>query len=80
MALAVGSIENGKRKACANFLWLTTLLATAFLVVKGFEYAEDIHQQLVPTWFMARPALSASDMFLYLFLGLNDYLSRGWGS
>ena len=36
------------RRLAATLLAATALLGLAFLVVKGFEYREDIHERLVP--------------------------------
>ena len=67
MVLAVAAIQKGNSKTCQRLLWLTTLLAVAFLFVKGLEYADDIHKQLIPTRSHALAGRPASDMFLYLY-------------
>jgi cytochrome c oxidase subunit 3 len=48
MALAVHSAKANRRLSVPRFLALTIFLGAAFLVVKGFEYHKDIHDQLVP--------------------------------
>lgn len=48
MALAVHSARDGKNKSTGRFLLLTILFAIGFLVVKGFEYHQDIVEKLVP--------------------------------
>ena len=48
MALAVRSAQVGKRRGVIAFLSLTMLLGSAFLVVKGVEYAHKFHDHLVP--------------------------------
>jgi cytochrome c oxidase subunit III len=48
MALAVHAAQNGWRKALMGFLALTMALACVFLAIKGIEYAEKFHHQLVP--------------------------------
>ncbi len=48
MTLAIRSAKLGQRGALIGNLLITVALATAFMVVKGFEYAEDFHEQLVP--------------------------------
>jgi cytochrome c oxidase subunit 3 len=48
MALAVHAAQESKTKRLVRHLLLTLGLAIAFLVVKGFEYHEDIVKRLVP--------------------------------
>ena len=48
MTLAIRSAKLGDRGALYRNLLLTAALATAFMVVKGFEYAEDFHEHLLP--------------------------------
>lgn len=48
MALAVQSAKMVRYKATARFMVFTIGLGLAFLVVKGFEYHEDIVNRLVP--------------------------------
>ena len=48
MALAVQSAKLLRHKATASFLVWTICLGLSFLVIKGFEYHEDILNRLVP--------------------------------
>jgi cytochrome c oxidase subunit 3 len=48
MALAVWAAQVGRRQMLAGCLALTALLGSAFLVIKGFEYYGDYHENLVP--------------------------------
>lgn len=48
MAMAVRAAQLSKRVSLIVHLELTALLGTIFMVVKGFEYAEDFHKGLIP--------------------------------
>jgi cytochrome c oxidase subunit 3 len=48
MAAAAEGARAGLRRLVIFCLAATAALGLAFLVVKGFEYAEDVHRQLVP--------------------------------
>lgn len=48
MVLAVRAAEFRQRIALITFLCVTALLGTAFLVIKGFEYAHEINEGLFP--------------------------------
>jgi cytochrome c oxidase subunit 3 len=48
MALAVHAAKEGNNKLVFRFLGITILFALAFLVVKGFEYSEDVKEHLWP--------------------------------
>ncbi|MDP3981462.1 MAG: cytochrome c oxidase subunit 3 family protein [Chlamydiota bacterium] len=48
MALAVHAIQKNKRKLMVLFLFLTVVLGTVFLGIKGIEYAHKFHEHLVP--------------------------------
>jgi cytochrome c oxidase subunit 3 len=48
MALAVHAALAGNKKSTARCLGLTLLFAVGFLVVKYFEYRQDLGEQLVP--------------------------------
>ncbi len=48
MTLAIRSAKLGNRGELFRNLLVTAALGTAFMVVKGFEYAEDFHEHLVP--------------------------------
>ncbi|HTK82517.1 MAG TPA: cytochrome c oxidase subunit 3 family protein [Bacteroidota bacterium] len=48
MVLAVQFAQQGKRKQLITFLVLTIVLGTAFLCIKGFEYAHKFQEHLFP--------------------------------
>ncbi|SJZ93096.1 cytochrome c oxidase subunit 3 [Consotaella salsifontis] len=48
MVLADKAAEKGLKSAVLAFLAATAALGLCFLVLKGFEYREDIHEHLVP--------------------------------
>ncbi|WP_299843621.1 cytochrome c oxidase subunit 3 [uncultured Jannaschia sp.] len=48
MAVAAWAAEAGLKRTVLLGLSLTAALGLAFLVLKGFEYREDIHEHLVP--------------------------------
>jgi cytochrome c oxidase subunit 3 len=48
MTLAIRSAKLGNRGELIRYLLTTAALGTAFMVVKGFEYAEDFHEGLLP--------------------------------
>ena len=48
IVIAERAVRAGWARAGRWCLWLTLVLAVAFLVVKGFEYAEDLHEHLWP--------------------------------
>ena len=48
MALAIHAAQAGGRRAQVLFLLLTIALGSAFLVIKGFEYADKWHHHLMP--------------------------------
>jgi len=48
MALAVHAASARQRQQLTGLLLATIVLGTAFLVIKGFEYAQDYHEKLVP--------------------------------
>jgi cytochrome c oxidase subunit 3 len=49
MALAVYFAQVGSRRSQVMFLILTMILGAAFLVIKGFEYAEKFRDHLFPS-------------------------------
>jgi cytochrome c oxidase subunit 3 len=57
MALAVRAAQVGEQRTMLLLLVATFLLATAFLVVKYFEYSHKIHAGLLPGAFYAGPDL-----------------------
>ncbi len=48
MALALHAIQEGKQRPMVLLLLLTACLGACFLVLKGFEYREDILEDLLP--------------------------------
>jgi cytochrome c oxidase subunit 3 len=48
MTLAIRSAKLGQRGALIRNLLITAALGTGFMVVKGFEYAQDFEEGLVP--------------------------------
>ena len=48
MAFAVHAAQENKTKSIVRFLLLTVFLGCSFLVVKGFEYHDDITEHLWP--------------------------------
>ena len=48
MTLAIRSAKLGDRKGLFRNLLLTASLGAGFMVIKGFEYAEDFHEHYVP--------------------------------
>jgi cytochrome c oxidase subunit 3 len=48
MALAIRSMQTGRRRETLIFLWSTLLLAGVFLVIKYFEYSHKIHLGQLP--------------------------------
>jgi cytochrome c oxidase subunit 3 len=69
MALAVRAVEQGQRFALATLLTLTALLGTAFLAIKGFEYAHEIREGLLPGagFHIASADPQHARMFFYLY-------------
>ena len=62
LALAVWGAQGAKRKFATLMLVLTLILGSIFVGVKGYEYAEHIHEGLFPgshfTYTEANPALT----------------------
>ncbi len=48
MTLAIRAAKLGDRSGLYRNLLLTFALGSAFMVVKGFEYAEDFHEHILP--------------------------------
>lgn len=48
LALADGAVAGKRETLARRAIWAALLLGLAFLVVKGFEYAKDISEHLVP--------------------------------
>lgn len=69
MVLAVRAAEFRHRIALITFLTVTALLGTTFLVIKGFEYAHEIHEGLFPGshFHFTEGDPLAARMFFYLY-------------
>lgn len=48
MAFAVRAASQNRRRVLVSLLFLTAALGTLFLVIKGVEYAHEIHEHLLP--------------------------------
>jgi cytochrome c oxidase subunit 3 len=68
MALAVHAAQVGRRKHTVGWLAATMLLASTFLVVKGFEYAHKFHAHLFPGPDFAFRGTPAADTELFFSL------------
>ena len=72
MALAVRAAQLRRARSAAWLLALTAVLGVAFLGLKGLEYAQDGHEQLVP-WLAFRfegPLRTATALFYDLYFAL----------
>jgi cytochrome c oxidase subunit 3 len=56
MAMAVYYSQKGEKKKLVGFLTVTLVLGLAFLVIKYFEYASKIHDNLFPAVGLYAPA------------------------
>lgn len=68
MALAVNSIQLGKRKSLIFFLLLTMLLGTLFLGLKGLEYIHKFEDNLFPGGHFVYPGQGAEQARLFFSL------------
>ncbi|MFL6514581.1 MAG: cytochrome c oxidase subunit 3 [Chthoniobacterales bacterium] len=69
MAFAVRAAAQKRRKVSALLLLLTASLGLVFLIIKGFEYAREIHERLLPgAGFHIDTADPAhAEMFFYIY-------------
>lgn len=69
MAFAVRAAKQNKRGLLGLLLLVTASLGTLFLVIKGFEYAQEIHEHLLPgRWFhIDTPDQQHAEMFFYVY-------------
>ncbi len=69
MVLAVRAAEQRRRFSLAGLLALTALLGAVFLVIKGFEYAQEIREGLLPgaNFHIASSQPEHARMFFYLY-------------
>jgi len=68
MALAIHSIQTGKKKLTTNYLIATVLLAGVFLVVKYFEYSHKIHLGQLPGEFYSYGGVDANNPHIFFSL------------
>lgn len=61
MTLAIRAAKLGDRSGLYRNLLLTVALGSAFMVLKGFEYAEDLHEHYVPGPMFQKELAKASD-------------------
>lgn len=68
MVSAVNAAADGRRRAITRFLWATVLLGVMFLGVKGYEYAQDYADHLLPSInFIAKPDYAAPSQLFWIF-------------
>ncbi len=69
MAFAVRAARERQRAALVWLLAGTAALGTVFLVIKGFEYAQEIHEHLLPgsAFHFEGPHAAHAEMFFYLY-------------
>jgi cytochrome c oxidase subunit III len=48
MTLAIRAAKLGNRSALIRYLLVTFALGASFMILKGFEYAEDFHEHILP--------------------------------
>jgi cytochrome c oxidase subunit 3 len=73
MALAVRAAQSGlPGRVQARWLWATSALGAAFLVIKGFEYAVEFRERLVPGpgFSFAGPHAAQVEIFFKLYFTL----------
>ncbi len=82
MAVAAEGAGAGLRRLTLTGLAVTAVLGLAFLVVKGFEYREDIHKHLIPGagFRLDEPQAQIFFAFYWLLTGVHAlHLSIGIG-
>jgi cytochrome c oxidase subunit 3 len=67
MAFAVHAAQENRSKSLVRFLLLTILLACCFLVVKGFEYHDDLKEHLWPGPHFNKSLPAQSQIFWFLY-------------
>ncbi len=69
MAFAVRAARMRQRAALVWLLVATAVLGATFLVIKGFEYAHEIHEHLLPgrSFHFDGPHAAHAEMFFYLY-------------
>lgn len=48
MALSISALQNGKKKLCMFFLWVTIAFALTFMVIKYFEWGAKFEHGIYP--------------------------------
>jgi cytochrome c oxidase subunit 3 len=71
-ALALRDMQLGGRRAATRLLVLTAALGAAFLVMHGFEYADEYREGLVPglRYTQAGPLAGRMEFFFYLYFAI----------
>ena len=67
MALAVQAADENRKTVIVPLLLVTIVLGIAFLVVKGFEYAKDISDHVVPGSHFDTSLPQHTQMFFWLY-------------
>jgi cytochrome c oxidase subunit 3 len=67
MAFAVHAAQENKTKSVVRFLLFTVFLAGCFLVVKGFEYHDDISEHLWPGPHFNKSLPAQAQIFWFLY-------------
>lgn len=69
MAFAVRAARENRRGLLGLLLLITASLGALFLVIKGFEYAREIHEHLLPgsTFHIDAADLKHAEMFFYIY-------------
>ena len=71
MVMGVRSAQLNQRRASINYLIATFLFASAFLVVKYFEYMEKIHHGYLPSlWFTGEGHANTLPLFFGLYFAM----------
>ena len=69
MAFAVRAARENRRGLLSLLLFVTASLGVLFLVIKGFEYAREIHEHLLPggTFHIDAADPKHAEMFFYIY-------------
>ena len=70
MALAVHAAQEGRNRALIRNLLFTIFLACCFLVIKGFEYHDDLSEQLWPGPHFTAGLPPQAQIFWFLYWGM----------
>jgi cytochrome c oxidase subunit III len=66
MTLAIRAAKLGNRASLVRNLLLTFALGAGFMVIKGFEYAEDVHEHYVPGPMFRNELAKATDKIAHM--------------